>query len=259
MNLAIRTWGEGPQITLVHGWGLGAEAWSVAGHLLGKHFTVHSVALPGYGESPPQPQASLDDLADALAATLPPRSMLCGWSLGALVCMAAAVRHPRRVARLVLVGATASFVQREGWQDALPAEQLAAFKTALERAPAALLKQFSTLIHVGDVQAREAMRALRGCLAAAPQRLPADPETLRAGLDLLGSVDLRDRLDQIDQPTLLIHGNADPLMPIGAGERLLERLPSARLQVFEGNAHAPFASDPLAFVRAVCAFAGVDG
>ncbi len=254
MTLAVHTWGEGPQITLVHGWGLGRDAWSVAGHLLGKHFTVHRVDLPGYGDSPAQPDATLDDIADALADTLPPRSMLCGWSLGAMVCMAAAVRHPRKVARLVLVGATASFLQREGWEDGLPAAQLEAFQSGLAEDPAALLKQFSNLIHVGDAQARQAVRALRGCLA---DGLPADPDTLRTGLDLLASSDLRPLLDHIAQPTLLIHGSADPLMPVGAGERLLERLPSARLQIFEGNAHAPFASDPIAFVAAVAAFAGV--
>lgn len=255
MSLAIHTWGEGPQITLVHGWGLGSAAWSVAGHLLAKHFTVHRVDLPGYGDSPAQPGATLDDLADALAATLPPRSMLCGWSLGAMVCLATAVRHPRKVARLVLVGATASFVRREGWDEALPAAQLDAFRNALADDPAALLKQFASLIHAGDAQARQAARALRGCLA---EGLPADPQSLGAGLDLLATIDLRPLLGDVVQPTLLIHGSADPLMPVGAGERLLERLPSARLQVFEGSAHAPFAADPIAFVNSVCGFAGVE-
>ncbi|GAB2181944.1 pimeloyl-ACP methyl ester esterase BioH [Denitratisoma sp. agr-D3] len=259
LSLAVNSQGQGPQLTLVHGWGLGSGAWALVSHLLAKHFTVHNVDLPGYGASPPAPGASLEDLADALAATLPPRAMVCGWSLGALVCLMAAQRHPDKIARLVLVGATASFVQREGWLEALPPAQLAAFMDGLAADPAALLKQFASLIHQGDAHMREAIRALRGCLAGAEGGLPADPASLRAGLALLGESDLRPLLSALRQPVLLIHGAADPLMPLAAAERLQDRLPTATLSVFADSAHAPFASDPLRFVRELTDFAGVGG
>lgn len=257
MKLAVTAQGQGPQLTLVHGWGLGSGAWSLVAHLLAKHFSVQVVDLPGYGASPAD-DGSLDDLADALADTLPPRAMVCGWSLGALVALRAAQRQPRKIARLVLVGATASFVQREGWPAALPSSQLAGFLAALEADPAALLKQFSALIHQGDARMREAIRATRNCLADAPGGLPADPASLKSGLELLGSTDLRSCLIEVQQPVLLIHGSVDPLMPLGAAEALRDALPDSRLSVFDDSAHAPFASDPLRFVREVCAFAGVE-
>lgn len=255
MSLAVTSQGQGQQLTLVHGWGLGSGAWALVAHLLAKHFSVQIVDLPGYGNSPAQTQASLDDLADALADTLPPRAMVCAWSLGALVALKAAQRHPRKIARLVLVGATASFVQRDGWGHALPVAQLEQFLSDLDTDPAALLKQFSALIHQGDAHMRDAIRALRGCLA---EGLPADAASLRAGLEMLGSTDLRTMLEDVSQPVLLIHGAADPLMPLGAGEALAAALDDARLSIFETSAHAPFASDPLRFVREVCAFAGVE-
>ncbi|HEY6896179.1 MAG TPA: alpha/beta fold hydrolase [Rhodocyclaceae bacterium] len=255
MTLAVHSQGEGPGLTLVHGWGLGSGAWALPAHLLAKHFTVHVADLPGYGVSAPQPEASLEDLADALAATLPPRAMLCGWSLGAQICLLCAQRHPRSVARLVLVGATASFLSRPAWDAALPVEQLGDFINRLEADPAALLKHFASLIHHGDARGRDALRALRGCLA---EGLPADAATLRAGLGLLGSNDLRPALAEIKQPALLIHGDADPLMPLAAAQRLAGLLADAQLDVFEGSAHAPFASDPVRFVEAVCRFAGIE-
>ncbi|QDX80334.1 hypothetical protein B9N43_03080 [Denitratisoma sp. DHT3] len=253
--LAERSLGRGPNLTLVHGWGLGSGAWDPVAQLLAEEFTVHLVDLPGYGASPP-PAAPADygieALADALAASLPPRAMVCGWSLGALVALVCAIRHPRRIGRLVLVGATASFVQREGWPSALPPARLEEFSAALEADAAGLLKQFSGLIHHGDIRGKEAMRALRRCLAAG---LPADPDSLRAGLQTLGAADLRLHLPLVEQPVLLIHGSEDPLMPLAAVQALQARLPRAALEVFEGSAHAPFASDPLRFARRVGVFA----
>lgn len=254
MKLAVTTQGQGPQLSLVHGWGLGSSAWALVAHLLAKHFSVHTVDLPGYGASPAAADATLEMLADALADTLPPRAMVCAWSLGALIALKAAQRHPRKIARLVLVGATASFVQREGWQQALPEAQLNRFLADLDADPAALLKQFSSLIHQGDARMRDAIRALRGCLA---DGAPADPGSLRAGLEMLGSTDLRTMLGEVTQPILLIHGAADPLMPVAAAEALATAFDDARLSVFETSAHAPFASNPLRFVREVCDFAGV--
>lgn len=254
VKLAVATQGAGPQLTLVPGWGLGAGAWRLPAHLLAQHFTVHVVDLPGHGASPPAPGATLADLADALAATLPPRAMVCGWSLGAMAAMLTAQRHPRRIARLALVGATASFIQRDSWPDALPPTQLDAFQAALAADPAALRKQFSSLIHQGDTRMKDAIRALRGCLDETP-----DAAALAQGLDWLATTDLRPILSDIHQPTLLIHGDADPLMPVTAARRLVQTLPDATLLEYAGSAHAPFAADPLRFVADVTAFAGVAG
>lgn len=252
MSLGEITLGDGPNLTLVHGWGFGAQAWKPVIHALAENFTVHAVDLPGYGASPALPVSGIEALADALAETLPPRAMLCGWSLGALVCLACAARHPRKVARMVLAGATASFIARDGWTEALPAAQLADFQAQLAVDPIALLRRFGVLIHQGDVRAREAARWLRP-----PTELPATPQVLREGLEELASADLRAVAERITQPVLLVHGAVDPLMPQAAARRLADLLIDARIEVFEGSAHAPFASDPARFVAAVNRFAGV--
>lgn len=253
-TLAIRSFGNGPQITLIHGWGLGSAAWAPVEAALAEHFTLNIVDLPGYGASSPQPDATIDDIADQLAELLPPRSMLLGWSLGAMVALACAARHPRKVARLVLVGANASFIQREGWAEALAPADLDAFISQLQASPEALLKRFAALIHAGDANTRANQRAMKACLA---DGLPADAASLAAGLALLGSADLRGHAFAADQPVLLLHGAVDPLMPVAGAERLARQLSSATLDVFDGAAHAPFASDVERFVAAVCRFAGV--
>lgn len=241
-----------PSLVLLHGWGLGPRAWGPALPWLMADFEVGVAALPGY-DGEPAADYDLDALADALADALPGDAVLCGWSLGALVALVCAVRHPAKVAKLVLVGGTASFVARPHWPEALPQAQLDAFVTELERDAAALLKRFALLIHRGDAKGREAARALAPCLADGP---PADAASLRAGLDLLGSADLARLLAVVNRPTLLIHGAADPLMPVAAAHRLASHIPGAELAVFEGSGHAPFAGEPRRFAERLAAFAG---
>lgn len=252
MSLAIHTIGDGPNLTLVHGWGLGRGALGNIAQALGEHFTVNCVDLPGYGDSPSIEAPGIEAIADALAETLPPRAMLCGWSLGAMICLVCAARHPRLVARLVLVGANASFVARTGWLEGMPEAQLGEFRAAVETDSAQSLKRFASLIHQGAEQPREAQRYL-----GADEVPVASDAALLASLDLLAQSDLRPLLDDVQQPVLLVHGDADPIMPLAAAEQLMMRLPDARLEVFGGSAHAPFASDPARFVDSVRRFAGM--
>ncbi|HDR9081120.1 TPA: alpha/beta fold hydrolase [Burkholderia vietnamiensis] len=50
-------------------------------------------------------------------------------------------------------------------------------------------------------------------------------------------VDLSDAIGRIAQPTLLLWGDDDPISPVAAGQRLLERLPDARLHLVPGGRH----------------------
>lgn len=49
--------------------------------------------------------------------------------------------------------------------------------------------------------------------------------------------DLAARLPTVSQPTLLLWGDADPISPVAAGERLADLLPDARLHVLAGGGH----------------------
>jgi pimeloyl-ACP methyl ester carboxylesterase len=75
--------------------------------------------------------------------------------------------------------------------------------------------------------------------------------------DLLGD-DGRDRepLSAITAPTLVIHGTADPMFPLGHGEALAEEIPDARLIALDGAGHGVYRRDWDAIVRAILEHTG---
>lgn len=78
-----------------------------------------------------------------------------------------------------------------------------------------------------------------------------DPVLVRWGVDLLsgddaafrdhtrlaGTVDLRDVVPRVTTPTLVVHGTADAIVPLERSRTLVELLPAAELQVFDGMGH----------------------
>jgi pimeloyl-ACP methyl ester carboxylesterase len=61
----------------------------------------------------------------------------------------------------------------------------------------------------------------------------------------------REPLSSITVPTLVIHGTADPMFPIGHGEALAEEIPDARLLRLEGAGHGVYRVDWEAIVAAI--------
>jgi pimeloyl-ACP methyl ester esterase len=156
-----------PQLALIHGWGLGSAVLQPVVEPLSRRYRVHLVDLPGYGQSPDD-DAAFDETAQTVVDALPHPITLCGWSLGAMLAMRAALLAPQRVTGLVLVGATASFTQRSGWPEAQAPALLDSFSDSITRQPEQTLQRFVALLCQGDHQARSLTRTLRAGLRNAP-------------------------------------------------------------------------------------------
>lgn len=240
MRLEAVSRGVGPDVTLIHGWGLSAGVWEGTAAALARDLRVMCVDLPGHGRAAGEGQlGDLDSLADRLAATLPPQgAALVGWSLGGLVALQTAVRHPERVRRLVLVAATPRFVQAPDWPHAMRRPVLDAFAQGLNRDFRATLNRFLALQFHGVEGAPAAVRALRARLAAAP---PA-PVALAEGLALLRESDLRAALAGVDCPVHALLGGYDTLVPAAVGADLEVLRPGMVVRVMPRAGHAPFLS-----------------
>lgn len=225
------------------GWCLGRGPLNAAVAALEGQF----IDLPGYNGTPLI--TDFDEAVADIAGRLPDGAMLGGWSLGAQLALAVAARHPEKVSRLLLVAGTTSFVQRDGWPHAMPPATLAEFTAAIAADAEAMLPRFVGGFNRGDAQAKTVTAEL---LRLADPRPSA--EVLATGLAWLRDVDLRADAPQVKAPTLLIHGAADPLMPLGAAQALAELIPDATLDVFDGCAHAPFVAQAERFILAATLF-----
>jgi pimeloyl-[acyl-carrier protein] methyl ester esterase len=229
----------GDDVVLLHGWGTHAGVWDELASSLAQEFRVHAVDLPGHGRRPSCTPGRLEALADTLAQEMPRPCHVVGWSLGALVALAWARAAPSQIQRLVLLSATPCFVRRAGWVHGWEPEVLRAFGEQLEHDYGGTIKRFIALQVLGDDDAPRVARQLQRHVLA---RDDVSVETLQGGLRILLDADLRDELAGIRQPTLVVHGDRDQLIPVAAGHYLGRSIPGARFEVVTGAAHAPFLS-----------------
>jgi pimeloyl-[acyl-carrier protein] methyl ester esterase len=182
---------------------------------------------------------------------LPERTHVAGWSLGGQVALQWAGLEPQQIGKLILIGTTPCFRQREDWAHGLSGPVMADFAASLEQDYEGTLKRFLSLQARSGDEARATIAALREKLFARGRPSLA---SLRAGLAILSELDLREALGAIQQATLVIHGSHDTLTPPAAGEWLAQALPHAQLERVRGAAHAPFLSHPQTMLDAMTRF-----
>ena len=257
MSLHVDTHGTGRDLVLVHGWGMHGGVWQPLLRYLSPHFRLHVVDLPGMGYSKPLEHGQLQAYAEALAAVVPAGADLCGWSLGGTIAMRLALMRPDLVRRLVLVGATPCFTNREAstaspiWADGVDERVFRQFASQVAQDYQATLIKFLTLQCMGADSVRATVKQLRESFAARP--VPT-MESLQRALRILLENDLRAEAAQLRTPTLVIHGDRDTLAPVEAGRWLSQHLPEGRLRVIAGASHAPFLSHPESFTEALLQF-----
>jgi pimeloyl-[acyl-carrier protein] methyl ester esterase len=241
-----------PILALVHGWGMNARVFDTLAALLADDFEVRPLDLPGHGGRDALPHNTLRSWADDLAQALPEHAAVLGWSLGGQVAMRAALDHPQKIARLILLASTPKFVAAERWECGMAATDLQEFGAALMADPRATLLRFLSLQTRGMPGQKALLQQLRQTLLAAPA---ADSMALAAGLAILRDIDLRAELSRLAQPTLIVHGALDTLTPPAAGAWLAENLPYAQHIEFARAAHAPHLSHPEDVAAAIGQFA----
>jgi pimeloyl-ACP methyl ester carboxylesterase len=90
---------------------------------------------------------------------------------------------------------------------------------------------------------------------ATPGAIEAFLATARAGVSIFGQkVDFSARLPEVRQPTLVVWGRQDPVIPVAHGIAAARALPNARLHIFEECGHMPVWEYPDDFSRLVLDF-----
>jgi pimeloyl-ACP methyl ester carboxylesterase len=177
--------------------------------------------------------------------------------MGGFIGAEVAIQFPARVERLVLVSAAGITVEHQR-NDAVMG---ALYRT--ERV--AMLMTSWVALHSDELARRPRMRkALLRFVAAHPDRLPGPlvAEQVRGSgtpgflpaLDALSKYPIRERLQQIACPTLVVWGREDRLVPVRDADVFEELIPDSRKVIFEDTGHVAMLERPDRFNRLVLDF-----
>ena len=176
-----------------------------------------------------------DDAVGLLDALDIPSAHIVGASMGGAIAQEIALRHPARVRTLVPIMATSG-------APGLPPPQPAAMQILLTPTPterSAYLARYRNVMKVlraGDFPEEEALDDARGERAFERGVNPAGVARQLAAIIVSGS--RRERLPGVRAPTLVIHGDADPLVPIECGRDIARSVPGAGMVTVPGMGHA---------------------
>jgi len=243
MTLFVETRGHGPDVVMLHGWGLHGGVFDRVAASLAERFCVHLVDLPGHGGSAALPRFDADTVAALLNEHFPLPVQLVGWSLGGLIAQHWAARFPDKIKSLALVATSPRFVRDDSWPHAQQRAAIEAVGASLESAFEQTLERFLALQMMGAPAARDTVKAVREQLFSHGR-----PQGLLPALELLLEADARDLAGQIHCPVALLYGVRDAITPIGAGRWLQSVLSDATLYEFTQASHAPFLSHQDEFV-----------
>lgn len=253
MTLHVETIGQGPDLVLLHGWGMHSGVWLGVQDVLASRFRLHLIDLPGMGLSPSCEPYTLERLAREVAGQMPEHATVCGWSFGGEVAMRLALDYPARVDQLILVGSTPCFVNGQAWGNGIAAQVFSDFAAQVAAEYHGSMGRFLGLQAFGGKSSRTQLRELREHFASRP--VPA-LDVLQQALKVLLETDLRGQVSKLDLPVQIIHGDRDTLAPVASAYWMAEHLPMAALNVIHGASHAPFLSHPTEFSDLVMKFSG---
>ncbi len=238
--LHTETFGNGPELFLIHGWGLHGGVWQPVVDALQDHYRLTVVDLPGHGHSPlPAGGFDLDRLSQLLRDSAPAKATWIGWSLGGMAALNAALSWPRQIDKVIMVAAQPQFIQSDDWPHATPEKSLTQFSDNLVNHTEQTLKRFLALQVRGTADEREQLRGIRALVEARPQ---PQAEALRLGLEILRSTNMRPHLREMQRPLQFIFSGRDMLVPVAAAEAIRPLAPKARIDILPQAGHIPFLS-----------------
>lgn len=256
--LPLRRRGRGPALVLLHGFAGSGDSLSELAQGLESGFETLVPDLPGHGravaaEVPPAYgfEQCLDDLVETLESAGHRRAHWLGYSMGARLALGCAVRHPERVASLVLLAGRAGLAG---------ADEREARRRA-DEALAARIESIGVAAFADEWLAQPLFATLRRLGPAALERergarLGHDARGLAAALRGLGpgsQPPFFDALPRVRVPVLLVAGALDERF-VAVAQDLARRLPQAEVCVLEGAGHAAHVEQPAAFLQAAREF-----
>jgi pimeloyl-ACP methyl ester carboxylesterase len=228
-----------PAIVLLHGAGFDHTSWALHTRWFAHHgFAVLAPDLPGHGRSSGKPLPTIADMADWTAALIgaagATHARLVGHSMGSLIALETAARHPAKVSHLSLIGTAATMTVGPDLLRAAEANERAAIDM-VSIWGLGFQAELGGSLAPGLWMHSGAQRVLEQCR---PGVLYNDLAACNAYQGALAAA------ATITVPATLILGERDMMTPAKAGKTLAAAIPNAKTIVLPGAGHMMMAERP---------------
>ncbi|MBM3127454.1 MAG: alpha/beta fold hydrolase [Chloroflexi bacterium] len=251
-------YGAGQPLILIPGLGGSRLGWAKQLEPFAQKYRVINLDNRDAGDSAQSANAyPIGEMADDVAGVIENLNLgaafVVGVSMGGFIAQHLTLRHPARVKKLVLVATSAG-----GAGHVNPKPEIAAtlVRDPNEDIETRVRRSYAVITGPGfaDAHPEDVARAIEH-----GYRFQMSPEAYQRQLNAAISHTrggTRARLAEIRVPTLVIHGDCDPLVPYPNGQALAAGIPGAKFLTFPGVGHLPHIEATDEFNRAVMEFWG---
>jgi pimeloyl-ACP methyl ester carboxylesterase len=258
VSIAYQVHGEGPvDLIVCPGWISNVElTWedekaSAHWRRLGEfarviRFDKRGTGLSDRGVGIADMETRMDDIRAVLDAAGSERAFVMGASEGGPLAALFAAAYPERALGLILWGASPRFTRAPGFPWGPTREQYMAEVEDMSRRWGSRELAAEMLAGAGESPSEDDIEYV-----VQRMRQSASPGAIKQ-LDLMNlEIDVRDAVQAIRTPTLVMHRTGDPNVPVEAGRWFAEHIPAARMLEFDGTEHMIPSGDPEPVERAL--------
>jgi len=262
-EIFFKDWGEGRPVVFSHGWPLSAEAWDAQMLFLGQQgYRVIAHDRRGHGRSGQtwhgnEMDTYADDLAQLMDALNLTDATMVGHSTGGGEVARYLGRHgEKRVSKAVLIGAVPPLMLKtEANPGGLPMSVFDELRASVQADRAQFFQDLTTPFYGYNKPGAKPSQGVRDSFWLQGMQV-----SIKGAYDCIkafSETDFTGDLKRITVPTLLLHGDADQIVPIGAAAmQSVKILKNATLKVYPGAPHGMCTThadqvnaDLLAFLR----------
>jgi len=234
-NVAYDQAGSGKSIVFVHGACENSSFWNHQ-KILSDRFKIITLDLPGHGKSSPlsreiEIKAYADIVSEFVAKTCPDKAVLVGHSMGGAIALLNAIEHPGNLKGAVLVCTGAKLGVLPSIREGLRSRFEETVKSVVGP------RQFSSKTNL------ETIRFVTN------EILKCDSRVAAGDYEACNSFDVRQKLQSISMPVLIIAGEEDKMAPLTWSVYMKENIPKSKLVVLRDSSHLPMLERPSDFNR----------